>query len=60
MLSHNEFSANSPLVLESMEGYGGLIGLWYDIDERRQAVAAFSTAYMGFRGSEVQILSPRL
>jgi hypothetical protein len=27
--------------------------------ERRQAVAAFSTRYMGFRWSEVQILSPR-
>jgi hypothetical protein len=27
--------------------------------ERRQAVAAFSTGYMGFRWSEVKILSPR-
>ena len=28
--------------------------------ERRQAASAFSTSYMGFRWSEVQILSPRL
>ena len=28
--------------------------------ERRQAVSAFFTSYMGFRWSEVQILSPRL
>jgi len=40
-------------VVKGIEGYT-------IIPERRQAVAAFSTGYMGFRGSEVQILSPRL
>ena len=36
-----------------------LMRLRYDVNERRQVVAAFSTGYMGFGQSEVQILSPR-
>jgi hypothetical protein len=35
------------------------MGFWYHVGERRQAVAAFSTSYMGFRWSVVQIHSPR-